>query len=461
MAIAETESPSFTTAAPPFFYGWVIVLMSAVAMLATFPGRSHGLGTITERLVDDPDFLKDADLFAGLPLLTDPQQLRAAQEHEKDESWQADLKEFKKRVRDRFGSMNLWATLLGALFCLPCGRLVDRFGARINLTLVTFLLGVVVVAMTEMNAYWPFFMALFLTRGLGQSALSVISLAMPGKWFSRRLGFAMAVYTILVALGFMAAFATMERVREQSWRMVWSAVGYILLVGVAPASWLLVRNSPEEMGLRVDGTILPQDTPIAPPTGYPLMKALSEPAFWAFALATSMYGLVSSGVLLFNQDILRECGFTKETYYDLLKITTGLGLAGNFLGGFLVQRMSLRGVMGLSMSLLAAALFWMPHVETFRHLLCYAVGMSLGGGMMTVVFFTAFGKVFGRLHLGQIQGIAQMLTVFASALGQLLVPRCNLVFGSYMPFFNASACVVVALGVWTLVLRMPESHEPA
>ncbi|HEY3966761.1 MAG TPA: MFS transporter, partial [Planctomycetaceae bacterium] len=323
MAIAETESPSFTTAAPPFFYGWVIVLMSAVAMLATFPGRSHGLGTITERLVDDPDFLKDADLFAGLPLLTDPQQLRAAQEHEKDESWQADLKEFKKRVRDRFGSMNLWATLLGALFCLPCGRLVDRFGARINLTLVTFLLGVVVVAMTEMNAYWPFFMALFLTRGLGQSALSVISLAMPGKWFSRRLGFAMAVYTILVALGFMAAFATMERVREQSWRMVWSAVGYILLVGVAPASWLLVRNSPEEMGLRVDGTILPQDTPIAPPTGYPLMKALSEPAFWAFALATSMYGLVSSGVLLFNQDILRECGFTKETYYDLLKITTG------------------------------------------------------------------------------------------------------------------------------------------
>ena len=74
---------------------------------------------------------------------------------------------------------------------------------------------------------------------------------------------------------------------------------------------------------------------------------------------------------------------------------------------------------------------------------------------MTVVFFTAFGKVFGRLHLGQIQGIAQMLTVFASALGQKLVPWCNQRYDSYMPFFTASACVVAALGAWMLVLRMP------
>jgi hypothetical protein len=105
----------------------------------------------------------------------------------------------------------------------------------------------------------------------------------------------------------------------------------------------------------------------------------------------------------------------------------------------------------------------MPHVSTIPHLGVYAIGMSLGGGMMTVVFFTAFGKVFGRLHLGQIQGIAQMLTVFASALGQKLVPWCNLQFKSYMPFFTVSAFVVAALGAWMLVLKMPapEAVQPA
>jgi hypothetical protein len=35
-----------------------------------------------------------------------------------------------------------------------------------------------------------------LTRGLGQSALSVVSITMVGQWFVRRLNLAMAVYTV-------------------------------------------------------------------------------------------------------------------------------------------------------------------------------------------------------------------------------------------------------------------------
>ena len=37
----------------PFYYGWVIVVAAALAMVATMPGRTHGLGTITERLLKD------------------------------------------------------------------------------------------------------------------------------------------------------------------------------------------------------------------------------------------------------------------------------------------------------------------------------------------------------------------------------------------------------------------------
>jgi predicted MFS family arabinose efflux permease len=230
---------------------------------------------------------------------------------------------------------------------------------------------------------------------------------------------------------------------------------------MAPLAWLFVRNTPEECGWQVDGTDRRNESPIVPATGFALRAALAEPAFWAFALATSMYGLVSSGISLFNEKILVEQGFTRETYYTLLRLTPGIGLAGNFLAGWLVQQWSLRRVMGLSMALLAAALFWFPHVATFRQLLFYAVGMALGGGMMTVVFFTAFGQVFGRRHLGQIQGIAQMLTVFASAFGQALPPWSREYFGTFRPFFLASAGVVVLLALWTCFLKMPAPIEPS
>jgi hypothetical protein len=271
----------------------------------------------------------------------------------------------------------------------------------------------------------------------------------------------MGIYSVLVAVGFGTAFSVIGKFKDDAWQSVWSGLGYMLLFGMAPLAWLFVRDTPEECGWLVDGADRLATDPIVPASGYTLRAALAEPAFWAFALATSLYGLVSSGISLFNERILVEQGFTKDTYYELLRITPGIGLAGNFLAGWLVQKWSLRSVMGLSMTLLAGALFWFPQVATFRQLLIYAIGMALGGGMMTVVFFTAFGQVFGRLHLGQIQGIAQMLTVFASAFGQALPPYSREFLGTYRPFFVASACVVVLMGLWTCFLKMPAPIESA
>jgi hypothetical protein len=34
-------------------YGWVMVVLAALAMVATLPGRTHGLGMITERMLAD------------------------------------------------------------------------------------------------------------------------------------------------------------------------------------------------------------------------------------------------------------------------------------------------------------------------------------------------------------------------------------------------------------------------
>ena len=57
-----------------FHYGWVNLVLAALAMVATLPGRTQGLGLVTE------------------PLLAD---------------WRMD--------RVDFATANLWATLIGAV----------------------------------------------------------------------------------------------------------------------------------------------------------------------------------------------------------------------------------------------------------------------------------------------------------------------------------------------------------
>ncbi|HEY0984688.1 MFS transporter, partial [Schlesneria sp.] len=147
-------------------YGWVIIVIAAMAMVATLPGRTHGLGMITERLLAEERFHLE---------------------------------------RVQYSNINLWATLLGGLFCLPCGWLIDRFGMRITLTATIAALAATVLWMTRINDLPTLSVAILLTRGFGQSALSVISITMVGKWFRDKISLPMAVYSLLLTVGFIYA----------------------------------------------------------------------------------------------------------------------------------------------------------------------------------------------------------------------------------------------------------------
>src|SRR6187399_3488962 len=89
-----------------FYYGWVVLAVAALAMVGTLPGRTQGLGLITEPLLQD--------------LAID---------------------------RVRFAEINLVATLVGSVFCFGIGGLVDRLGSRLVLTSLAVALGAVVMAM--------------------------------------------------------------------------------------------------------------------------------------------------------------------------------------------------------------------------------------------------------------------------------------------------------------------------
>ena len=137
-------------------YGWVNLAFAALAMVATLPGRSVGIGLITE------------------PLLRDLTISRIA-----------------------FGEMNFWATLIGAPFNLICGPAIDRFGVRSVVTTVLFILSLVVLEFSQVASAGLLLFLLILMRGVGQSALSVVSLTMVGKWFVRRLSIAMGIFAVM------------------------------------------------------------------------------------------------------------------------------------------------------------------------------------------------------------------------------------------------------------------------
>jgi MFS family permease len=390
--------------------GWINVVVASVIMLATLPGRTQGLGLITE------------------PMLRDLQLDRVT-----------------------YANINLWATLLGAAICLPIGRTFDRVGLRAATFALTLLLALVVWTMSRLaGGAMLLFWLVLATRALGQSALSVASITAVGKSFDRRVGVAMGVYSVLLSVFFAAAFVAVgNSVRVSGWRTAWAQIAIGLVLFAAPVV-LLLRERP----------VHPDSGP-ADGTGLSLAAALRTPAFWIFGGATSLFGLVSSGLGLFNEAVLAERGFNQQTYVTFLAATSVIALAGQLACGWLTLRWSMPRLLSLAMLIYGAALAALPLLATLPQLWIFAVLIGLSGGMITVIFFAVWRQAFGAAHLGRIQGAAQMLTVLASAIGPLLFAQCAALTGSYTPVLWTLAPCVLLLSAAALRVRMPGPNTPS
>ena len=118
--------------------------------------------------------------------------------------------------------------------------------------------------------------------------------------------------------------------------------------------------------------------------GLSLAAALRTPAFWVFGGATSLFGLVSSGLGLFNEAVLAERGFDQQTYVRFLAATSIIALAGQLACGWLTLRWSMQRLLGLAMFIYAAALAALPLLTTLSQLWIFAALIGLSGGMITV-----------------------------------------------------------------------------
>jgi nitrate/nitrite transporter NarK len=411
--------------------------VAALAMVATLPGRTHGLGLFTE------------PIRTSLGLDT-----------------------------ENYGLLNMGATLLGALFCLPCGWLLDRLGTRRVLIGVMVALGGVVLAMSWVRGDWvwrgtlpspwgtfsivvlvDFFLLVLLTRGLGQSALSVVSLSLIGRTAPRRAGWAMGVYSVLVSAGFLGAFWILGdwvKQHPNEWRPAWAGIGIaVLLAGLLAGALVRPRS------LETESTVKETSVNGTGETSRTLGQALCSPAFWTFGVAVSFYSMVAAGTSLFNEGILNTLfpEDTKRIFVNVTLLGIPIGLASNLLGGWLAMRWSLSRMLAAAMAALAAALALFPSLSAEWQVYLYAVVVAAAGGFITDCFFAVWRVGFGPVHLGKIQGAAQMLTVLFSALGPPLFGSARARLGSYLPLFPYLAAAALVLALTTWLAGLPGERE--
>jgi cyanate permease len=368
------------------------------------------------------------------------------------------LEDFPGISQTEFANINLWATLVGSLFCLPCGWLIDRVGTRHIVGGVVLVLAGVVAWMSMLRDETSLAIAIMLSRGIGQSMLSVVSITMIGKWFQRNIDVAMGVYAVLMSL-LMAVGTGLagHRVTVVGWRGAWMEIAWALFIAT-PVLWLLTRNGPRDLMREfAPRTADAHNKPLIASATW--RQALTTPCFWIFAGSISLFGMVSSGVSLFQQFILEERGLSEQVFHACLVIGLLTGMVANLASGGLARIVRLQWLLAVAMLLFAGATFALPLLRTTGQAYTFAVINGIAGGTITVLFFAVWGHAYGPAQLGMIQGAAQMMTVVASALGPLVVARSHEISGSYQPVLVAFSLAAAGFAVAALFSPVPNASH--
>lgn len=402
----------FSPARVGVFYGWIVLVVSTIGVLASIPGQTMVMSVF-------------ADQFMAAGGIS----------------------------RTELSDAYLFGTAGSGLLVSFGGVVFDRIGARLFFIGATILFGAAVVLMSQIDrgAQWVqasfggaqvaavgvFGLGFFLIRFLGQGMVTMGARSMLSKWFNRLRGLTISISGLFVAAGFSVAPVILHaEVEYFGWRGAWIANGLFLATAMPLMGWFFFRDNPEECGLRMDGPHA--DAPVKRRNEdmiivreFTRWEALGTYSFWVFAFGMASQALYATSYTFHVADIARATGVSNERILSFFAWSLLFSVPTNLVSGYVIEFIRLRYILvtlGLAGALMGWGILELPAMTGQWMLIA---GMGISWGTYPVLTSVTFARYFGRQHLGAIGGTAMTLMVLGSAFGPALFARAKTHFGGY------------------------------
>ncbi len=148
-------------------------------------------------------------------------------------------------------SFNLLASSIMLAFA---GGLMEKFGARLTMTLSSVILGATLISMSQFDALWQFYLAGAI---LGIALTFLMYLGFPTiipRWFNKKVGLMIGIAAAGSSVGG-AIFNPIcgMLINSYGWRLTYIILGAAILILIAPVLGIFLRNKPADVGLKPYG----------------------------------------------------------------------------------------------------------------------------------------------------------------------------------------------------------------
>jgi MFS family permease len=344
------------------------------------------------------------------------------------------------------------------------GRLMDRSGPRAVMELGVALMGGGLLLAPLTTQPWHLYLTIGVMVGAGSVCLgySGQSLFLP-NWFIRRRGLAMGLAFAGVGLGSMTLLPWVQLMIEQTgWRTACTAMGILVLAVLAPIN-LLLRKRPEDIGLEPDGDAAPSASSAKPVSNivdpvwagidWTLGRALRTARFWWISLGYFGGLYVWYAVQVHQTKYLLDIGFSPNAAVWALGAVSLLGIPGQIWLGHLSDRVGREWIWTAGCSGFAICFAALIALKAFPMLaLVYVMVLAQGalGYGLTSIMGAVVLEIFQGKHYGSIFGTVMLAALAGGAAGPWVTGILHDLTGSYTIAFAVGIGVsgLSAMAIW-------------
>lgn len=305
------------------------------------------------------------------------------------------------------------------------GRAFDKFGARIVLTAVATLFGLATVLMSQVTHPAHLFLGFWGIRSLGQTALTMVSTSTVNIWFIRLRGKATAITSLASPISEIALPPLIFLlIVNNGWRSTWMMLGIAIWIVLLPPVILLIRRTPESVGLkpdmgRKDILHISDSQTSVKEEAWTSKQAMKTKAFWLIIFAGIAGSLIGTGMTFHHMSIMNSRNITDTQALLILSLTAAVGVFSTMLTGHLLDKLPNRFILAAGQLALMASMAWTFMIQDLWHAVVYGIFTGMSKGLIYTTMIVIFPNYFGRKHLGTIMGVATIGMVVSSGLGPL------------------------------------------
>lgn len=351
-------------------------------------------------------------------------------------------------TRTQFSLAESLRAIFGVISTFFSGALIQRFGYRKTTAAALATVSLAHVIYTCTSSYWMLIAGNFL-MGLakGFCFTAGISRLLSG-WFHKYRGTVLGLVTAATGVGStLLGFLQAAAIEHVSWRLSFGIVGGLHLL-LALIVFVLVRNTPEDMGLRPfgEGQLVQSAEKKTVWEGFSMDALKKQPAYYLLCVFTFFSCMCVLATQYNIVPFFQDCGMSvtrTSKLYGIMMLMLGVFklLMGVFCDAIGAKRVLLVCHFACAAGLVLIMLLPQTDFAMIAALLVFDLAIPMTTMMYPLVTADLFGIKAQNQYIGIIMAMATSSNIIAS-------PIANAVYdsvGSYRPVFWVCAALALAM----------------